>query len=693
MNKKILVLSLLSLPFVFGLASCKEKKTSHIVDDVVFEDNVVISNGSEQELVASNVPDGYTCEYLNNKGIEQGRYNATCKVFDQNKELKRTINAVLTIDNPKNEEFEGLLNDIFVESLGNNPINWNVFTIDSQKYGYEYSEGSAKWYTYTSYNQNEIDNTITYYNELKNELEKYKDEKLSYEELYTYQGLYEEAVSNLEYYEGKTPNDLLISLNYIDSSGGYVSEFAQSMQGYHVRNKQDALNIVSFVSSTKDSFQSYATYANERLSAGYPLTDTTLNGMIDYLDDITKQGDNYYLKSAIDVLIESCSDISNGDATQIKSDLSEAFENSFFPAVKSLSAGLKPLVGSSTNKGYYSYYQTKGKDEYRHDLADLLGVRYSKIDDEYIQNYINDIESGIKEYMSQINGAYLSARNFGGATYNYFLRYISGESLVGITDIEEILKYLKEFSKTIVEPLENEPEISISEMDKTVQDITNTVAYYTKSALDSNGKEYVTLNPKYINDDANNTLVTLAHEGYPGHLYSYCLLKENKDLSNLQIISSNKFFAEGWAVYVELALYDYIRNNHLKSGSIRYACDYLKYEILLNYLLYTRLDIGINYEGWSISEVSNYLANNGFNQDGASELYETLVEIPTVYAAYGYGSYYFYKLHNEAKSELGTHYNEISYNKYILSHGWVSIEVFDKLHKEFIETEKFKYSL
>ena len=705
MKKKILVLSLLALPVIAGLTACGENKVTDSkvesveseddnetvvedsnLDNVKFEDLSVIADGKEKEIVVSDLPEGYTVKYYQNKGTVQGRYLAKAKIYDANGTLRKVLKAVLIIDNKQNEEFEAYLNDYFVENLGLDAYNWNVFTIDCSKFGQERSKLTAEWYSYEKATQKEIDDTVAFYTELKHDLEDFKKNGLSFQELYTYNDLIVEVNSSIEYYTGKTPNDLLIRLNYIDSSGGYVSELAQGLQGYNVRTKQDALDMVSYVSSTSEAFATYANYAQDRLDAGYPLTDTSLNGMIDYLDNVTEQGDNYYLETALDNLIDGCSAISDGDAAQIKSDLGRAFDDSFFPAVSALSTSLKKFVGSTTNAGYYGNYGDAGKTQYRYDLAKLLGVEYSKVDDAFMKAYIAELDNGIKEYYQLTMEANIMLDKY----KSKFQQYINGSlSLIGKDSYEDLLAYSKEFAKELVYPLESEPEITFREMDKTVQEITHTMAYYTKSPLDSTSSEYITINPKYTTD-LNELLATIAHEGYPGHLYAYVLLKEQSDLSNYQKISTNKFFGEGWAKYVESQLMDYIKVRATGNTAAKKACDYIKYNGIMVFLLETRIDAGIAYEGWTVDQVASYLGKNGFNSSAAHDVYDSLTEIPTTYAAYGYGLYEMYTLHENARNTLGEAYNEKDYNKYILTHGWVGLENLEQLHNEYVSLTKHK---
>ena len=139
---------------------------------------------------------------------------------------------------------------------------------------------------------------------------------------------------------------------------------------------------------------------------------------------------------------------------------------------------------------------------------------------------------------------------------------------------EQQVEFLKEFAKTIVPDLQSNPNIVVKEMDIASAKVSNAVAYYMKSALDNTGSEYITLNPvKTKVSSQNDVLGTLAHEGYPGHLYAYIYSKE-LELSNLATVMTNTGHAEGWATYVEFQLYEYAKTKN-SDPNYEYAMNYL----------------------------------------------------------------------------------------------------------------------
>lgn len=579
------------------------------------------------------------------------------------------------------EDFDTYCNEFFLSYLGNNAYHWNVFTVNPKSFGYERDENyKASYTTYLKSTDEDMKETYQMYQDEITLISKYNYEKLSSNQQITYDYIAGFLEKQAEYYNPENDFDDYLDLNYIDSNGGSVADFDSMIKGYHINTVYDVIDMNSYISSTTTAFNSYFEYAQDKIEKGYALSDKTIDGMTSFLDDITSQGEDYYLFTVVEDKISS-STLSQDDKNNYLPLLEESLKECYLPAVNDLSSSLKTLKGSlqESDEGYYSKYGDKAKQMYKYNLESLLGY-----DDINIEDYIKELDEGISSYMTSINQVILKLQLLSNKEYENFLKYVNGDlKLSNETDPSTILETLKSYASTIVPKLSSDPEIEFSYMDDAVAKITNTVAYYTKSPIDSSLKEYITLNGLYLNNDTDELITTIAHEGYPGHLYEYVYLKE-LGISNVATLMTNTGHGEGWACYVEEKLYDYLAD---KSSSKAYKlyCEYSKYNFLVSYLLYARVDAGINYEGWNTTKLASYLNENGFNGDVAEELYDQLIEMPTVYASYGYGSLKMHKYHLEAKNKLKSKYDEIEFNKIILSHGWAGFETLDKLVSDYLK--------
>lgn len=571
--------------------------------------------------------------------------------------------------------FDELADQMFMAYLGEDLYAWNLLTVDSSAYGFEKkNDTKASWYKYQKLSSNDISDAYSSFSSMRKMLHSYNYDKLSDSQKITYNSLDLFFDYYCDFYNSDNNCDRLMDLSYIDSSGGYVANFGNVVDSYHFYNSDNVNDLIDYIISTKEAFASYVTYVDDRSEAGYPISNYTLNNMISYLDDVLDKGESYYLFELLDNKIKNSSVLDTEQKSNFRSVGKQALKDNFIVGVRELRDNLASRTGSDDikNEGYLGKY-ANGKNQYEISLENLLGF-YDLNMDEYI-NYLDDKISQYSEEIKKINDEYSDDLEY--------LEYQTKQRV--ITDLEtpeEMLEYLKTFAKSIVPDLGVTPNINISYMDETVASISNTVAYYTKSALDNIENEHITLNSHYLESDYTETLITLSHEGYPGHLYDYTYAKQ-LDISNFAKVNTCLGRAEGWAVYVELKLYEELKAN-LSSSAAKAYCDYEYYNVLLGYLLYTRIDVLINFEGKNIDGLVKYLDDYGLNTSNANKWYRTLIEIPTTYASYGFGSSYMLDLHLLTKEALGSNYNEIDYNTAILSKGWSGLDYLTDVTYDYI---------
>ena len=413
--------------------------------------------------------------------------------------------------------------------LGNDANSWNTLSINpKESFGYERSS-EPKWYSYSRITDTDIKEIRYAFNYLNKKLSKIKSSKLSGSDLATYYTLKQTLSSYIDYYGSEYAKDFqLIDGGYINSQGGYVADFTSAVENYALRNQDDVQDLLSMTLSCKDSFATYLDYARDRAESGYPLYDSSINGMIEYLDEVSAQGDNYYLYDYVNGRIDGSAFLSDSEKINYKDKFRIALKGSFMPGVKALARGLTNYRGyvKTTNKSYLAAYGNKGKELYKWLFANKTGAdidletAYLKLFAAY-DRYNKQAQAILEEIES--------IKDTNTAVYDKFNAYASGEKkLLDLTDPEEILSYLKTAANDIVTRLNTMPEIDFKYMDDTVAKRTPTIAYYILSPVDEqNSTEHITLNPYYIENMPEEILLTtIAHEGYPGHLYAYVNAKE-----------------------------------------------------------------------------------------------------------------------------------------------------------------------
>ncbi|MDR2751460.1 MAG: DUF885 domain-containing protein, partial [Clostridiales bacterium] len=155
---------------------------------------------------------------------------------------------------------------------------------------------------------------------------------------------------------------------------------------------------------------------------------------------------------------------------------------------------------------------------------------------------------------------------------------------------------------------------------------------------------------------------TLAHEGYPGHLYQNVYFRQTNP-DPVRSVMSFTGYSEGWAVYCELLSYKYCAANTMAAESLRnYA--------IRNYALYGMTDIGVNYYGWTLDELSSFLASHGVaSRSAASGMYNLVLEDPGNYLNYTIGFLEMNALREKAEKALGNRFIAKEFHKLVLTTG------------------------
>ena len=653
--------------------------------DVEFNDTEVVYDGTEKSVeLTGTLPSGYTVKYKDNTGTEAGYYYSLAYIKDASGNVVETHAATLNIEYAENEEFAEFLDEFFVAYLEGDQLSVNIFCENPEDFGLGRYE--ASWYTYESYEDTDLDEAKKEIANLRTELEVYKDAQLSNLQQVAYNNIESFLDYYTDYYNIEDSNYMKIL--YVDQFGGYVADFGTYMEAYSLRCKEDVQDVVDYITSTSVAFPSYLSFVKDKTDKGYALSNFTITEMRNYLKELMDDGEDYYLKAILSFKIDNLDFLTAEEKTSFKNQIADAIKNHFVPGVTELYNGLEAYLDKlpAENEGYWSVYEN-GKEMYVLELMDLLGL--NEFDEE---DYIEDIEDAFSNANQKvISSQQKLVKNHNISTYADLEALITKYPIYNKLPIE-MMDYLDEFAKTIVPELKNKPEITIKNMDAASAKVSNAVAYYMKSALDSSQSEFITLNPQKLGD-SNDVLGTLAHEGYPGHLYAYAYSKE-QGLSNLSTIMTSTAHGEGWATYVELKLYEYAKANS-DDQTFKDIMDYLYAQQLSGFLLETRIDAGIHLEGWTVSNVQNFLKRNGYNSDleTATEIYDLIIEMPSGYAAYGYGKLFFVNLHEEAKDILGGYYDEIEFNAMLLSKGWTSLGELENTYNDYMKAKCHKYGI
>lgn len=204
-------------------------------------------------------------------------------------------------------------------------------------------------------------------------------------------------------------------------------------------------------------------------------------------------------------------------------------------------------------------------------------------------------------------------------------------------------------------------------------------AFYIVPALD----DYKNHNEIYINNGSienNGLFTTLAHEGYPGHMLQGTYFAS----TNPAAIRSALLYlpyAEGWAAYVERLSFEAI--DGINSTLVKFLA--VNSQLSLNML--ALVDLGLNYEGWSYKEYTDFMALNfgitaSSNPEMLQQFYLNMTTLPFSYLPYALGFLEVDRLKTEQEEALGTDFDEYQFHDAFLNIGPAPLAIVEKYMKE-----------
>ncbi|MCI8416978.1 MAG: DUF885 domain-containing protein [Lachnospiraceae bacterium] len=205
-------------------------------------------------------------------------------------------------------------------------------------------------------------------------------------------------------------------------------------------------------------------------------------------------------------------------------------------------------------------------------------------------------------------------------------------------------------------------------------------AFYLTPPIDADSQHTI-----YINGasgyDALSLFTTLAHEGYPGHLYQ-SLYENACQPDPVRSLFYFGGYTEGWATYAERCSYAY-------AGLDPNLAELLAANNALSLGIYARADIGIHYRGWDLEQTAAFLDTFGVRgETTVQNIYRAILENPSNYLKYYLGYVEIEKLKEQAMTALQEDFQLKEFHRFVLSIGPAPFSVLEQYLKPWIESQK-----
>ena len=447
---------------------------------------------------------------------------------------------------------------------------------------------------------------------------------------------------------------------------------------YTFRKEDDVRNYLKLLTSVDSYLESILSFEKLKAQNGTFMSDATADRIISQCSAFIKDPDDNYLASVFSEKIQSLSGISEQKKAAYQKLHNQILTGQVLPAYQSLIDGLYLLKGSGKNPGGLCQF-AGGKAYYEYLIKSSCGIydTVPEIQSRLIHQFQTDLSLATK-----LMGSSTATPTFAKDVFLPISKAQTGTHSgifsfsAGLIDAASGLSFTSTPSAA-----ETSPEQILEDLQKQIQTDFPAVpstsyevkyvhpdleehlspAFYLTPPID-------TLSPNdiYINRHANMSglelYTTLAHEGFPGHLYQTITFASSAP-DPVRYLPAMGGYVEGWATYAESFAYTYYQPDST-DGQLAWL------NRSLNLCMMSLLDTVIHYNGWNQERCATFLSQLGITDNTIQkEIYQVIVEDPANYLKYYLGYLQFLDLQQEVRELAGDTFQLHSFHQKVLSAG------------------------
>ena len=446
---------------------------------------------------------------------------------------------------------------------------------------------------------------------------------------------------------------------------GVQAQLPVLLAEYSFYKKEDISDYLKLLSTIKPYFQSILKLENQKSQAGLFMSNTTLDRILKQCRSFIADPDSNYMDDIFTQKLKAFSNpaLTDKDQKKLCTYHHKLICEEVIPAYQELINGLEKLRGTGKSSRGLAFFEG-GREYYIYLLRSQTGtyVPVKRIEQRLSSQLLSDYQqirsllqkdpdliSGLSRYVNELT---LSPEQMLDA-----LPKLMTEDFPTLSDVTYEIRSVHPSMKSFLSP-----------------------AFYLTPPVDTQKPNVI-----YINDSGRTTSLelfgTLAHEGFPGHLYQTVSFARSNP-SDIRYLVASSGYVEGWATYVESYGYEYaaslMKNSATAKGAVRLA--WLNRS--MNLCIYSLIDIGIHYRGWDAARTAAFLKAFGItNASTANEIYQYIVETPGNYLKYYWGYLNFLDLKTASQKKLGDDFDLKEFHRRILEIGPVQFPVLEKYLK------------
>lgn len=544
----------------------------------------------------------------------------------------------------ENKQFERFTDSIFTSELSSNTLNLHYTLAHPETFGindYKISLGSM--------NEDAHSHSFSKLKSNQKRLKKFHYQNLSKENQLTYD------ILSLEFSTQLSGENFFWLQEPLSPHLGISSQLPILLAEYTFRTGNDIKDYFSLLSCLPDYYNELAEFESQKAKRGLFMSDASLDRLLAQCQTMLSSD---YLASAFEDKINSLQNAGTLTKKQEDSYLSlheKLIHTCVIPSYQSLSEKLSALKGNGKNdRGLAGFPDGTAYYHYliQSQVGDFRSVK------EIEERLFTQLALDYRQMQTLLSQNPSLAQN------------LSVFSLSATP--KEMLSYLSKAMRTDFPDLDS-PKYEVKYVPESMEEFSSPAFYLTPPA------DTLSPNTIYINRSSQvnpaELFTTLAHEGFPGHLYQ-TLYYGNQNPAPIRNLLGCSGYIEGWATYVE-------------SISYGYAASYFKVEPELLQLLwqnrsislclYSLLDIKIHEYGWTLAQVTQSLHGFGIaSDDTCKEIYQYIIENPANYLKYYLGYLNFMDLRDLAEKKAGDKFDKKEFHRFILETGPAPFPIIEK---------------
>lgn len=455
-----------------------------------------------------------------------------------------------------------------------------------------------------------------------------------------------------------TGTDYLLYQEPLGPVSGIHTQLPVLLSEYSFYDTQDVETYLALLKETPSYFDSVIRFEQKKAASGLFMPDYQADSVLDTCQSFIDMGKENYLVSTFNERIASLDLLPENKKDSFQKENMKLVTEEIYPAYQNLITAIKSLKGKGMNEQGLSYFPY-GKKYYEYLVRQTTGCNesISRLRLMTRAQILEDL-SAMQKILFPADAALTQASVLEQTSPDSMLDDLRSkitDTFPKIPDVDFQVKYVPESMQDYLSP-----------------------AFYMIPAIDN-----LTENVIYINNGQTasglNLYTTLAHEGYPGHLYQTVYFSASEP-DPIRSILDFGGYVEGWATYAEMMSY-YLAPLPKTEASLLQKNS----SVILG--LYALADMGIHYDGWSVTDTVRFFSDYGINDPNAVQsVYKLIIGSPANYLKYYIGYLKFYELKKEMADALGNQFSQKEFHRAVLDVGPAPFEiVYDEVEKNLLD--------